>query len=98
MSTYIIRRFVQGLVVLLFSTCLIYTVLFITPGGPVDQYWEAMATGGSEHHPNIAALVEVMKQYKLDSPYPLSYLRWLFDPSDTQHLNPTTTPIISGKV
>jgi peptide/nickel transport system permease protein len=87
MTTYIIRRFVQGFFVLTLATFVIYSILVITPGGPRDQIKELQQQGGNR--PVNAALLEsLLKAYKLDSPYPVNYLRWLFDPLDTEQLDP----------
>ena len=96
MITYIIRQFVQGLIVLALSTFVIYTILVLTPGGPKDQFDEAMAltTGTSPNPGRIKALLEA---YKLDSPYPVSYLRWLFDPLDTTRVDPDNNNIVVQK-
>ncbi|MEO5953617.1 MAG: ABC transporter permease [Chloroflexia bacterium] len=89
MATYIIRRFVQGLIVLVLATFVIYSILVITPGGPADQVAEALALGKNGAKPvNQAYLDNVIKAYKLDSPYPVNYLRWLFDPKDTSYVDP----------
>lgn len=82
MATYIIRRFAQGLFVLTLSTFVIYSILILTPGGPADQV-RLLLIERRDHPPNEAYLKALMVGYKLDSPYPISYLRWLFDPSDT---------------
>jgi ABC-type dipeptide/oligopeptide/nickel transport system permease component len=37
MATYIIRRFIQGISVLVLATFVIYSILVITPGGPLEQ-------------------------------------------------------------
>ena len=37
MTTYIIRRLLQGIVVLFLSPFMIYSIPILTPGGPKDQ-------------------------------------------------------------
>jgi peptide/nickel transport system permease protein len=87
MATYIIRRFIQGFIVLVLATFVIYSILVVTPGGPADQVAELKALSGSTRPVNAAYLENVLKAYKLDSPYPINYLRWLFDPSDTIYID-----------
>ncbi len=87
MTTYIIRRFIQGMIVLILSTFVIYSILVITPGGPADQIAELKSSSGSSRPVNAALLKQLVKAYKLDSPYPINYLRWLFDPTDTEQLD-----------
>jgi peptide/nickel transport system permease protein len=38
-----------------------------------------------------------LKSYKLDSPYPVNYLRWLFDPLDTTYIDPDDQNLIKQK-
>jgi peptide/nickel transport system permease protein len=95
MATYIIRRVIQGIIVLWAATLLIYSILVITPGGPKDQVAAAAVSQGRSGNAKLAE--SLLKQYKLDSPYPISYLRWLFDPQDTIALDPDTNdPIQKG--
>jgi peptide/nickel transport system permease protein len=85
MATYIIRRFVQGFAVLVLATFVIYSILIVTPGGPLDQL--ALLKQG-RIIVNPAYIQSITERYKLDSPYPISYFRWLFDPKDTTRLDP----------
>jgi peptide/nickel transport system permease protein len=87
MTTYIIRRLIQGFIVLLLATFVIYSILIITPGGPRDQVAELRALSGPKPV-NAAYLEALLKAYKLDSDWPVNYLRWLFDPTDTTELDP----------
>src|SRR5215208_3840686 len=95
MTTYVIRRLVQGFMVLVLATFVIYSILIITPGGPRDQVAELQAN--SSNRPVNAALLEaLLKMYKLDSPYPINYLRWLFDPNDTTRLDENNETVSKG--
>jgi peptide/nickel transport system permease protein len=85
MWTYMIRRALQGFLVLLAATFLIYSILVITPGGPQDQI--AQMRNDTSRPVNEKLLKQIEKAYKLDSPYPVNYLRWLFDPQDTEDLD-----------
>src|SRR5436189_66941 len=57
MTTYIIRRFIQGLIVLVLATFVIYSILVITPGGPADQIAEMKATSSSNKRVNVMKLM-----------------------------------------
>ncbi len=87
MAIYIVRRTLQGLLVLFAATFLIYSIFVITPGGPRDQIQELQANGVNGQAVSQAYIDQVIKRYKLDSPYPINYLRWLFDPQDTEELD-----------
>lgn len=47
MTTYIIRRLLQGVVVLFFSSLLIYSILILSPGSPQDQIRQLKAEGAN---------------------------------------------------
>ncbi|MEA2573383.1 MAG: peptide/nickel transport system permease protein [Chloroflexia bacterium] len=93
MVVYLIRRFMQGLLILALSNFLIYTILVASPGGPLDQFAE-LQHGRKDL--NAERIKKTMEAYKLDSPYPLSYLRWLFDPSDYTELNGRNESVQKG--
>jgi peptide/nickel transport system permease protein len=94
MTTYLIRRFIQGFIVLVVSSFVIYSILIITPGGPRDQI-NQMLQDPSKHLSKF--FVEQMyKRYKLDKPYPLNYLVWLFDPSETTDIEGLNTVVQKG--
>ncbi len=96
MAVYIIRRFLQGFIVLVLATFVIYTILTLTPGGPRDQVAEMIALSNSSKPVNQGYLDQILKNYKLDSPYPINYLRWLFDPTDTTELDEFDNVIQKG--
>ncbi|HVG00226.1 MAG TPA: ABC transporter permease [Chloroflexia bacterium] len=93
MTVYLIRRFVQGMFILALSHFLIYTILVATPGGPMDQIAE-IEHGKPGVNPHL--IDSFIRSYKLDSPYPLSYLRWLFDPNDIIELDEHNEQVRKG--
>lgn len=97
MATYLIRRFIQGFIVLFLATFVIYTIMIVTPGGPQDQINEArQATAGSGKSISKSYIDSLMRSYKLDLPYPINYLAWLFDPRDTTTLNDQNEVVQKG--
>lgn len=86
MTLFLIRRLFHGLLILILSNFLIYTILVSTPGGPMDQISD-LINNNQEQPVSQEFVRSVMRAYKLDSPYPISYLRWLFDPGATTELN-----------
>ena len=80
MATYIVRRVIQGVIVLFLSTFMSYSIILLMPGGPMQMLAEAKQ-GGIIVPPNYIERLE--EQYGLDQPWPLSYFLWLFDPNDT---------------
>src|SRR5829696_2641987 len=82
MTTYLIRRSIEGFFVLVAASFMIYSILTAAPGGPLDQL--KFGTGGSGRPPLSEDDVNRLKAlYKLDTPWPLNYVRWLFDPKET---------------
>ena len=86
MMTYFIRRMLLVPVTFLFITFLIYTVIRLAPGGPIEQARQqilmAAAQGsGSLVDPSLAMDKESIEQlkvyYKLDKSIPHGYLIWL---------------------
>ncbi|HEX8597137.1 MAG TPA: hypothetical protein VF952_01310 [Chloroflexia bacterium] len=66
-------RAISGALALLLALFAFYTVLLYTPGGPQDM----IAT----HGPSPGELLADM--YELDKPWPVSFLAYMFDPSET---------------
>mgnify|MGYP000592543201 CR=1 FL=1 len=69
MATYIARRLLQGIPVLLIITAIVFAVVAFIPGDPA-----AVVLGHAATPENVAAL---RKQMGLDKPLPLGYLAWL---------------------
>lgn len=90
MTTYIIRRIIQGVMVLFLATFLIYSLLILTPGGPRDKINEIRF---SQKNVNPKLIEYYEKLYGLKEPYPLNYLLWLFNPKNTTN----TTYDLQGK-
>ena len=69
MTTYIARRLIQTLGLLLLLSILLFALVNLAPGGPLSAY------GGRRIRPER---VEILKrQFGLDKPLPLQYLYWL---------------------
>jgi peptide/nickel transport system permease protein len=86
MTTYLIRRSIEGFFVLVLASFLIYSILTLAPGGPLDAI--KFGSGGSGRQPLSQSDIDRLKRlYKLDKPWPINYFVWLFDPSETTKLN-----------
>lgn len=70
MTTYIIRRILQAIPLLLFISMVIFALLQFTPGGPLARF---------ENDPTISQEdIEIMRErLGLDDPVPVQYARWL---------------------
>ena len=90
MTSYFIRRFLLVVPTFLGITLLVFVIMQLVPGGPLEQELlrlqagmmagetigaSADATGGIEIPPD--ALAEMRRFYGFDKPLPIRYLRWL---------------------
>ncbi|MCH7345243.1 ABC transporter permease [Pelomonas sp. CA6] len=71
MARYLLRRVLVGLLMLLALTLLIFVLLRLTPGDPIDAYINPSQSITAEERALLRA------QYGLDQPLPTQYLRWL---------------------
>ncbi len=71
MTRFILRRVVQTLLVLLVMSFVIYSLIGLMPGDPID----IMIAGNPTIAPDVAAALR--KLYGLDQPLLLRYWRWL---------------------
>ncbi|HEX8217580.1 MAG TPA: ABC transporter permease [Chloroflexia bacterium] len=88
MTTYVIRRFLQSAIFIVFVWLLVYTVLvLLMPKGPKDNYEHS---GGGFLLPGEMTGEELRQLYKLDRPWPANFFLWLFDPNDTSKQDPNS--------
>ncbi|MDR0950860.1 MAG: ABC transporter permease [Candidatus Ancillula sp.] len=71
MKSYIGKRLLQAVIVLLGATLLIYALVFAMPGDP------ALAIVGEKNQHNQALINQVRAQYNLDKPFILQYLLFM---------------------
>lgn len=99
MTLYIVRRLLQTIIFIFLAVMLVYTVVvMLLPTGPRVSYetavedfkgWEETAKEFPEvkDYPEYTttknAVEDLARDYKVDNPWPLNYLLWLFDPEDT---------------
>ena len=85
MITYLIRRSMQGVFVVWLASFLAYTILVLAPGGPLHAINFGLGPSGVKL--SSAQVCQLKRAYKLDKPWPLNYVAWLFDPRDITRLN-----------
>ncbi len=91
MTTYFIRRLLLIPLTFICITFMVYTVLRVVPGGPIEQAVEqikraqmqesgagASATLTGDLQIPQEAMDELKKYYRLDKPIPVGYASWLF--------------------
>jgi hypothetical protein len=86
MVAYFARRLVGEVVTLFLAGLLIHTCLWYGPGGRVP-FWERITQDASWcHHCSREFIQHTIDINNFDRPWPLSYLAWLFDPSESAEL------------
>ena len=70
MTRYIIRRLIQAIPLLLLISIAIFFLVQATPGGP-------LAGHSRQKHLNPEQIARLRKEYGLDDPLPVRYLKWL---------------------
>jgi peptide/nickel transport system permease protein len=77
MTAFLIRRILQGLLVLFVSSVIVFLLLYLAPGGPLSQIIEEKRQ--SARYPIKQEDIDrLKKQYDLDLPLWQSYTRWAF--------------------
>jgi peptide/nickel transport system permease protein len=74
MTSYLIRRFFQMIIVVLLSTVAIYMLLNIAPGGPLAGM---KSIGDRRNRPSEADMARLEAYLGIDKPLFLRYLTWL---------------------
>lgn len=67
---YVIRRLLGAIPLLLGISLILFTIIHLAPGGPLDMYLENPAVSAE-------ALNQIAKAYGLDQPVPVQYFLWL---------------------
>jgi peptide/nickel transport system permease protein len=77
MSAYLVRRFLELGVVVLFSTVVIYALLNAVPGGPLSGLRQQAAGSGVSAADLAADFARLQRDFDLDLPLHIRYARWL---------------------
>ncbi|MBN1189087.1 MAG: ABC transporter permease [Dehalococcoidales bacterium] len=73
MSTYIIRRFIQSVIVLILVSLIVFTAMRLLPGDPILM----LITREASQEFTIQQLEDLRHQYGLDKPIIVQYFDWL---------------------
>jgi len=76
MSTYIIRRLLTAIVILLFISLIVFFAMRLLPGDPLIIFMGRMAEAGALSEAQMQAL---RVEYGLDKPLMIQYFNWLGD-------------------
>ena len=75
MATFILRRLVESVPVLLLASVVVFSMLHLVPGDPVELMLGSADAGMSEKGSAVAQ--QVRQDLGLDQPLPIQYVRWL---------------------
>lgn len=70
MVTYILRRLIQAIPVLIGITIVVYAILLAAPGGPTARF-------ANNPRVTVADRERFMRAWGLDQPIPIQYCRWM---------------------
>jgi peptide/nickel transport system permease protein len=74
MSGYLLRRFVQMIIVIFLSAVVSYGILYLAPGGPTQGLRQTVQGGGKQISKEDIARIRAY--YELDLYLPVRFLRW----------------------
>lgn len=77
MSRFIARRLVEAVPVLLLASVLVFAILHLIPGDPIDAMLGAAAFGVANPEQRVELTRQITQELGLDEPLPLQYARWL---------------------
>lgn len=79
MTTYIIRRILIGLLILVLVTMLVFLLVRLLPGDPLMVYMGNYNMGGQQNLMTPEQHDALLHQYGLDRPLPVQYWDWFTD-------------------
>ena len=77
MAAFVGRRLVEAIPVLLLSSLLVFGILHLVPGDPVDAMMGAATLGIGTPEAQAKLVEQIREQLGLNDPLPTQYLRWL---------------------
>lgn len=79
MARFIGGRLLESIPVLLLASLLVFSILHLIPGDPVDSMLGAAAFGVTDPVQHAQLVAQVREQLGLNDPFPVQYARWLGD-------------------
>ncbi|NTW01183.1 MAG: ABC transporter permease [Oscillochloris sp.] len=76
MTTFLIRRFLQMIVVTFIAAVISYGLLYIMPGGPIDMLLAERQNSGA-HRIDQEDIQRMMERFELDLYLPFRFTRWM---------------------
>ena len=79
MARYIAQRLAEAVPVLLLASVLVFSILHLVPGDPIDAMIGAASFGVGDRTAQEQLVAQLREQLGLNDPLPLQYLRWLWN-------------------
>jgi len=76
-ARFVGQRLVESIPVLILSSLLVFGILHVVPGDPVDAMMGAASFGISTPESQAKLVAQIREQLGLDDPLPIQYLHWL---------------------
>src|SRR5262245_20069560 len=79
MARFLATRLAEAVPVLVLSSLLVFSIIHLIPGDPVDAMLGSAAAGVGTPEARAALTEQIRDQLGLNDPLPVQYLRWLGD-------------------
>ena len=79
MAAFVGRRLIESIPVLILSSLLVFAILHLVPGDPVDAMMGAASFGISTPESQAALVAQIRGQLGLNEPLPVQYVTWLWN-------------------
>ena len=77
MAKFVATRLVEAIPVLLLSSLLVFAIIHLVPGDPIDTMLGAASFGITTPEAQAKLVAQIREQLGLNDPLPLQYLHWL---------------------
>jgi len=78
-ARYVAQRLAEAVPVLLLASVLVFSILHLVPGDPIDAMIGAASFGVGDRTAQEQLVAQLREQLGLNDPLPLQYLRWLWN-------------------
>ena len=79
MAKFVAQRLVETIPVLLLASLLVFSILHLVPGDPIDAMIGAASFGVGDRAAQEQLVAQLRDQLGLNDPLPIQYLRWLWN-------------------
>ena len=79
MAKFVSQRLVESIPVLLLASLLVFAILHLVPGDPIDTMIGAASFGVGDRAAQEQLVASLRQQLGLGDPLPLQYIRWLWN-------------------